>query len=137
MKIATFNINNVNKRLPNLLAWLRAAKPDAVCLQELKAAHEAFPVAPIEDAGFFQLRARISGHSDDLLPGTYELDVSASGHAPFSERLILTRPMSKVIALPRAALLAGVVRAPDGIGGRGRLVGAPLHQRRRPVRGPP
>jgi exodeoxyribonuclease-3 len=36
MKIATFNINNVNKRLPNLLAWLRAAKPDVVCLQELR-----------------------------------------------------------------------------------------------------
>ena len=38
MKIATFNINNVNKRLANLLDWLRAAKPDVVCLQELKAA---------------------------------------------------------------------------------------------------
>jgi exodeoxyribonuclease-3 len=38
MKIATFNINNVVRRLPNLLAWLRAAEPDVVCLQELKAA---------------------------------------------------------------------------------------------------
>src|SRR6266567_4277552 len=38
MKIATFNINNVNKRLANLLDWLRVAKPDVVCLQELKAA---------------------------------------------------------------------------------------------------
>jgi exodeoxyribonuclease III len=37
MKIATFHINNVNKRLGNLLAWLRIAKPDVVCLQELKA----------------------------------------------------------------------------------------------------
>lgn len=35
MKIATFNINNVVRRLPNLLAWLRAAEPDVVCLQEL------------------------------------------------------------------------------------------------------
>ena len=43
MKIATFNINGVNKRLPNLLAWLGAARPDVVCLQELKAAQEAFP----------------------------------------------------------------------------------------------
>ena len=40
MKIATFNINNVNRRLPNLLAWLAAAKPDVVCLQELKARAE-------------------------------------------------------------------------------------------------
>lgn len=52
MKIATFNINNVNKRLPNLLAWLGQAKPDVVCLQELKAADEAFPKAAIEAAGY-------------------------------------------------------------------------------------
>ena len=43
MKIATFNINNVNKRLPNLLAWLRRSKPDVVCLQELKVAQRDFP----------------------------------------------------------------------------------------------
>ncbi len=52
MKIATFNINNINKRLPNLLAWLRAAKPDVVCLQELKAAQTQFPKAEIERAGY-------------------------------------------------------------------------------------
>ena len=55
MKIATFNINNVHRRLPVLLAWLKRAKPDIVCLQELKAAHEAFPAASIEDAGFFSV----------------------------------------------------------------------------------
>jgi exodeoxyribonuclease-3 len=52
MKLATFNINNVNKRLPNLLAWLKSAKPDVVCLQELKAAQDAFPIGAIEDAGY-------------------------------------------------------------------------------------
>ncbi len=52
MKIATFNINNVNRRLPNLLDWLRAAQPDAVCLQELKAADSQFPEAPLRDAGY-------------------------------------------------------------------------------------
>ena len=36
MKIATFNVNNVNKRLANLVDWLRGARPDVVCLQELK-----------------------------------------------------------------------------------------------------
>jgi exonuclease III len=49
MKIATFNINNVNRRLPNLLAWLDAGKPDIVCLQELKAANSQFPEAAIEE----------------------------------------------------------------------------------------
>ncbi len=52
MKLATFNINNVNRRLPNLLAWLQAAQPDIVCLQELKAAQDAFPAAAIHDAGY-------------------------------------------------------------------------------------
>ena len=52
MKIATFNINNINRRLPNLLAWLRAAKPDVVCLQELKATDAEFPDAAIEQAGY-------------------------------------------------------------------------------------
>ena len=52
MKIATFNINNVNRRLPNLLRWLRAAKPDVVALQELKATDAAFPAAAIDKAGY-------------------------------------------------------------------------------------
>jgi len=52
MKIATFNINNVNRRLPNLLRWLHAARPDVVCLQELKAADSEFPQAAIEKAGY-------------------------------------------------------------------------------------
>jgi exodeoxyribonuclease-3 len=52
MRIATFNINNVNKRLSNLLEWLAATKPDVVCLQELKAEDRAFPLAAIEAAGY-------------------------------------------------------------------------------------
>ena len=52
MRIATFNINNVNRRLPNLLAWLEAEQPDVVCLQELKAEDRAFPIAAIEAAGY-------------------------------------------------------------------------------------
>jgi exodeoxyribonuclease III len=52
MKIATFNINNINRRLPNLLRWLRSAKPDIVCLQELKAADDEFPHASINKAGY-------------------------------------------------------------------------------------
>jgi exodeoxyribonuclease III len=52
MKIATFNINNVNRRLANLLDWLRSSKPDVVCLQELKCADADFPAAAIEAAGY-------------------------------------------------------------------------------------
>ena len=52
MKIATFNINNVCRRLPNLLAWLAAATPDVVCLQELKTPDELFPQAELGRAGY-------------------------------------------------------------------------------------
>jgi exodeoxyribonuclease-3 len=52
MKIATFNINNINRRLPNLLAWMKAAKPDVVALQELKASDGEFPADAIEKAGY-------------------------------------------------------------------------------------
>jgi exodeoxyribonuclease III len=52
MKIATFNINNVRKRLPNLLDWMRESSPDVVCLQELKATDVEFPVGAIRDAGY-------------------------------------------------------------------------------------
>ena len=52
MKVATFNINNINRRLPNLLRWLRQAKPDAVALQELKCTDADFPVDAIRKAGY-------------------------------------------------------------------------------------
>ena len=52
MKVATFNINNINRRLPNLLAWLKRAKPDVVALQELKSTDNDFPRAAVEKAGF-------------------------------------------------------------------------------------
>jgi exodeoxyribonuclease III len=52
MKIASFNINNVRRRLPNLLAWLRQAKPDIVCLQELKTPDAEFPAEAIRRAGY-------------------------------------------------------------------------------------
>src|SRR5918996_131685 len=52
MKIATFNANDVNKRLANLLSWLRQARPDVACLQELKATDAGFPITAIEKAGY-------------------------------------------------------------------------------------
>jgi len=52
MKIATYNVNGVNGRLPVLLRWLEEAKPDVVCLQELKAPQEKFPIEAINAAGY-------------------------------------------------------------------------------------
>lgn len=52
MKIATYNINGINARLPVLLRWLEETKPNVVCLQELKSPDEKIPKKAIEDAGY-------------------------------------------------------------------------------------
>jgi len=52
MKIATYNVNGINGRLPVLLKWLKEAKPDVACLQELKAPEEKFPLSAINAAGY-------------------------------------------------------------------------------------
>lgn len=52
MKIATLNINGINRRLPNLMAWLADAAPDVVCLQEIKATDRQFPATALADAGY-------------------------------------------------------------------------------------
>lgn len=52
MKLATFNVNGIKSRLPNLLAWLGKESPDVVCLQELKSLDGAFPEAALLEAGY-------------------------------------------------------------------------------------
>lgn len=56
--IATWNVNSINARLPNVLEWLQEAAPDVVCLQELKCEDAKFPMGAIEDAGY---RALVHG----------------------------------------------------------------------------
>lgn len=55
LKIATFNVNGIGARLPNLLQWLERERPDIVCLQELKAPDKAFPAQELERAGYGSL----------------------------------------------------------------------------------
>jgi len=52
LRIATYNVNSVNARLPVLLRWLAERQPDIACLQELKAPQEKFPEQPLRDAGY-------------------------------------------------------------------------------------
>jgi exodeoxyribonuclease III len=53
MRIATFNVNGVNGRLPVLTRWPTETKPDVACLQELKAPDEKFPEPAIREAGYY------------------------------------------------------------------------------------
>ena len=52
MKLATFNVNGIKSRLPNLLHWLDKGSPDIVCLQQLKALDGAFPQAELRAASY-------------------------------------------------------------------------------------
>lgn len=52
MKIATYNVNGINARLPVLLRWLEEAQPDVACLQELKAPQDKFPENSLKDLGY-------------------------------------------------------------------------------------
>jgi len=55
MRIATYNVNGVNGRLPVLLRWLKETQPDIVCLQELKAPNDRFPEQAINAAGYYAI----------------------------------------------------------------------------------
>lgn len=52
MKLATWNINSLNIRLPHVLEWLKTSPVDVLCLQELKLEDAKFPLEAIEDAGY-------------------------------------------------------------------------------------
>ena len=97
MKIATYNVNGVNGRLPVLLRWLEQSLPDVVCLQELKAPQERFPEAALAAAGYraiwqgqkswngvailsrgalpVELRRGLPGDSDDLQSRSLEAEI--------------------------------------------------------------
>ena len=52
MILATWNVNSINRRLPQLLDWLQQIKPNVVCLQETKSIDEKFPRSEIEALGY-------------------------------------------------------------------------------------
>ncbi|WGF90265.1 exodeoxyribonuclease III [Marinivivus vitaminiproducens] len=110
MKIATFNVNGVNGRLPVLLQWLSEAVPDVVCLQELKAAPEAFPEGPIRDAGYEAV-----WHGQKRWNG---VAILARGAAPIETRRALPGDRgdthSRYIEAAVGGILIGCLYAPNG-----------------------
>ena len=100
MKFATFNINNINKRLDNLLAWLAKAEPDVVSLQELKAEQGAFPIRALRDLGYEAVwQGERSWNGVAIL---------ARNHTP-----VLTRSSLPGISLDERATRAGPAGAPQ------------------------
>jgi exodeoxyribonuclease-3 len=110
MKIATFNINNVNKRLANLLSWLETARPDVACLQELKSTESAFPADAIKEAGYSAiLRGQRSWNGVAIL---------ARGAEPIATHTVLPGDLAdlqgRYIEAAVAGVLIGNLYAPNG-----------------------
>ena len=57
MKVATWNVNSVNVRLPNVIKYLKDYQPDVLCLQELKCTEDKYPIASFEDEGYSSIQA--------------------------------------------------------------------------------
>ncbi|MET0340048.1 MAG: exodeoxyribonuclease III [Polyangiales bacterium] len=110
MKLASYNINGVNGRLAHLLAWLTEAKPDVVCLQELKAPNHRFPQAALKKAGY---RAVYNGQ-----PAHHGVAVLARD----AELLVTRRALpgddadteSRYLEVAVRGILIGCVYAPNG-----------------------
>lgn len=110
MKIATFNINNVNRRLPNLLEWLRAAEPDVVCLQELKSTDASFPEAAIRGAGYGAVwRGQRSWNGVAILARNAE-PILTRDELPGDP----TDPQSRYIEAAVSGVLVGCIYLPNG-----------------------
>lgn len=110
MRIATFNVNGVNGRLALLLDWLGEAKPDVVCLQELKAPQEKFPARAIEKAGYgaiWQGQSRWNG-----------VALLARGREPVETRRALpgdeTDEQARYIEAAVSGVLIACLYAPNG-----------------------
>ena len=132
VRVATWNINSVNARLPKLLEWLGTAAPDVLCLQELKCATDAFPYEAVRELGY-EAAAHGTGRwngvailsklgLDDVVRGLPEQPGYLAEEAAAAETLIAAEPEQE----PRAiAATCGPVRVWSVYVPNGREVGHP------------
>jgi exodeoxyribonuclease-3 len=110
MRIATYNVNGVNGRLPVLLRWLEQARPDIVCLQELKAPQEKFPESAIRDAGYTAI-----WHGQKSWNG---VAILSRGAAPVERRRVLPGDPgdthSRYIEADVGGMVVGCLYLPNG-----------------------
>ena len=110
MRIATYNVNGVNGRLPVLLRWLKERQPDLVCLQELKAPQERFPASDIAKAGYGAI-----WHGQKSWNG---VAILARGSMPVERRHVLPGDPndlhSRYIEAEACGLIIGCLYLPNG-----------------------
>ena len=110
MKIATFNVNGINERLGNLLAWLASSRPDVACLQEIKCRNAAFPDAALRAAGYNSIWSGQGPH--------HGVAILARGSAPIETRRQLPGNLrdteARYIEAAIGGVLVGCLYLPNG-----------------------
>jgi len=110
MKIATYNVNGVNGRLPVLLRWLEEDQPDIVCLQELKAPQEKFPEQAVRDLGYDAIwQGQKSWNGVAILSRVGEIHETRRGLPGDAED-----DQSRYIEAAVAGILIGALYLPNG-----------------------
>src|SRR6476660_4260563 len=103
MLVATWNVNSIRQRLAHLLRWLETAKPDVVCLQEIKCEDAAFPRFEIEAAGYHvETLGQKTFNGVAILSRTRPEDVTRG--LPGDDGDTQARYLEAVIAAPKGAL---------------------------------
>ena len=113
MKIATWNINGVKARIETLLAWLGEAKPDIVCLQEIKSVDEGFPRAEIERLGYNVATHGQKGFNGVAILSRLPLEDVTRG-LPGDPEDVQSRYIEAVVSVPTGVLRVGGLYLPNG-----------------------
>lgn len=121
-KIASFNVNSINARLPRLLEWLNQSNPDIVCLQELKCLEEKFPFEELLDAGYNSVVSGQKTYNGVAILSKYQIQdvVKVLPMINDEEQDLQARYIEAVIAMPNQAFRVASIYAPNGGGELGK-----------------
>ena len=113
MRIATWNVNSVKQRIEHLVAWLKEAAPDVVCLQEIKCVDDAFPALEIEATGY-----NVAVHGQKTFNGVailskHRMDEVIRG-LPGDEADVQSRYIEAVISTPEGVVRVASIYLPNG-----------------------
>ena len=90
MKIATWNVNSVNVRLPNILKYLKEYQPDILCLQELKCSEDKYPLNEFVSAGYHSVKWNARNYlGDPVGAGVYFYQVQTNNFTKTKKMVLI------------------------------------------------
>ncbi len=113
MKIASWNVNSVRTRLPTIIDWLKDARPDVVCLQEIKCQDEQFPTQAFEDLGYNCAIHGQKSYNGVAILSRYAIEESMTG-LPGDEADDHARYIEAVVSADKGPLRVASIYLPNG-----------------------